>query len=94
MSNLTQRILTALIAAPVAMAEPAAGPAAAEPAVDVGLPPGKCPECEYVNPTTNRFCASCGFRLDDSGRGDAVEAVDDEDGCRCRDALEALVRRP
>jgi len=32
---------------------------------DAGLPPGMCPECEFVNPTTNRFCASCGFRLDE-----------------------------
>lgn len=31
---------------------------------DAGLPPGKCPDCDYVNPPTNRFCASCGFRLD------------------------------
>jgi pSer/pThr/pTyr-binding forkhead associated (FHA) protein len=30
------------------------------------LPPGMCPECEYVNPPTNRFCASCGFRLDEA----------------------------
>ncbi len=29
-----------------------------------GMPPGKCPECDYVNPPNNRFCASCGFRLD------------------------------
>jgi len=41
---------------------------AAEPKVDapVALPPGKCPECGYVNPPTNRFCASCGFRLEDA----------------------------
>ncbi len=35
-------------------------PAPAEPT----LPPGMCPECEFVNPPTNRFCASCGFKLD------------------------------
>jgi pSer/pThr/pTyr-binding forkhead associated (FHA) protein len=35
-------------------------------ATDVGVPPGKCPECGYVNPPTNRFCASCGFRLSDA----------------------------
>jgi pSer/pThr/pTyr-binding forkhead associated (FHA) protein len=30
---------------------------------DIGAPPGSCPECGHVNPPTNRFCASCGFRL-------------------------------
>jgi pSer/pThr/pTyr-binding forkhead associated (FHA) protein len=35
-----------------------------EPA-GASLPPGMCPECEYVNPPTNRFCASCGYRLDE-----------------------------
>jgi pSer/pThr/pTyr-binding forkhead associated (FHA) protein len=32
-----------------------------------------CPECEHVNPTSNRFCASCGFRLDQP------DAADDDD---------------
>lgn len=26
--------------------------------------PGTCPECETVNPPTNRFCASCGCKLE------------------------------
>jgi pSer/pThr/pTyr-binding forkhead associated (FHA) protein len=43
-----------------AFAAPPAALAPAEPA----LPPGMCPECEFVNPPTNRFCASCGFKLD------------------------------
>src|SRR5690606_32004371 len=52
---------------------PPAQPAAKAPAPEAdaatpaaGLPPGKCPECDYVNPPTNRFCASCGFRLDEA----------------------------
>jgi pSer/pThr/pTyr-binding forkhead associated (FHA) protein len=35
-----------------------------EGAAEVVLPPGMCPECQFVNPPTNRFCASCGFKLD------------------------------
>lgn len=48
--------------------QPGAKPAVLEeePVIEEGasLPPGKCPECDYVNPPTNRFCASCGYRLD------------------------------
>lgn len=36
-----------------------------ESSAGASLPPGMCPECEYVNPPTNRFCASCGHRLDE-----------------------------
>ncbi|MEZ4440526.1 MAG: FHA domain-containing protein [Polyangiaceae bacterium] len=61
---------------PVA-AEPVAPPVAGggEPAP---LPPGKCPECGYVNPTTNRFCASCGFRLDEAQKVAPSPAVVEE----------------
>lgn len=41
---------------------------------DAGLPPGKCPECDYVNPPTNRFCASCGYRLDQAPKPKAEPA--------------------
>lgn len=41
--------------------------AKATPAARAGLgaPPGTCPQCAHVNPLNNRFCASCGFRLDE-----------------------------
>lgn len=40
--------------AAVSEAPPAAGPAD-------GVV--RCPQCEHPNPTTNKFCASCGFKL-------------------------------
>ena len=47
----------------------------------VALPPGKCPECGYVNPPTNRFCASCGFRLEDAAKvAPTAAAVEDDIG--------------
>lgn len=65
--------------APVAKPAPAVAEA---PAAGSGLPPGKCPECGYVNPPTNRFCASCGFRLDEAKKVAASPAavVDDDEG--------------
>jgi pSer/pThr/pTyr-binding forkhead associated (FHA) protein len=27
------------------------------------VPPVMCPQCSHPNPTTNKFCASCGFKL-------------------------------
>ncbi len=53
-----------------------------EPADDdaAPLPPGKCPECDYVNPPTNRFCASCGFRLDQVQVAKKPKPVPVEDG--------------
>ncbi|MBM4359360.1 MAG: FHA domain-containing protein [Deltaproteobacteria bacterium] len=41
---------------------PVAAPA--EPAPPPEPPPGTCPECSTVNPPTNRFCASCGCKLE------------------------------
>jgi len=50
--------------------EPAAPAAAApEPAASGGAASGGaaapmlCPQCAHPNPTTNKFCASCGFKL-------------------------------
>lgn len=63
--------------APVAQPAPAVQEA---PAEDSGLPPGKCPECGYVNPPTNRFCASCGFRLDEAKKVAPSPAAVDDDG--------------
>ncbi len=60
-------------APPPAAVRPSAKPAA--PEATPGLPPGMCPECEYVNPTTNRFCASCGFRLDDAAKAAPKKAA-------------------
>jgi pSer/pThr/pTyr-binding forkhead associated (FHA) protein len=52
-------------------------PEPTEPAVEVaGLPPGKCAECGYVNPPTNRFCASCGYRLDQPAAKPKAAAVE------------------
>lgn len=42
----------------------AAAPAAAEAPAEAAGPPGTCPECGHVNAPTNRFCATCGYRLD------------------------------
>jgi pSer/pThr/pTyr-binding forkhead associated (FHA) protein len=28
-----------------------------------GAPPVICPQCEHPNPSSNKFCASCGFKL-------------------------------
>lgn len=41
-------------------APPAASGAAPAPA---GGPPVICPQCEHPNPSSNKFCASCGFKL-------------------------------
>ncbi|HZO14681.1 MAG TPA: FHA domain-containing protein [Polyangiaceae bacterium] len=42
---------------------PPAALEATEMGMGLGAPPGTCPECGHINPPTNRFCASCGFRL-------------------------------
>jgi len=68
---------------------PQAEPADDAPAAGGGLPPGKCPECGYVNPPTNRFCASCGFRLDEAKKvAPSPAAVDDSDGAAVLIALD------
>lgn len=42
-------------------------PAAAPAILASEAPPAdgvvRCPQCEHPNPTTNKFCASCGFKL-------------------------------
>jgi pSer/pThr/pTyr-binding forkhead associated (FHA) protein len=49
---------------------PALSPVAARPAPAPAPEPepapaaGTCPECQTSNPPTNRFCASCGFKLE------------------------------
>ena len=65
-----------------------AAPAPAEPGGS--LPPGKCPECDYVNPPTNRFCASCGFRLDEVKKAAVAPAgsVDTEEATAILVALD------
>ena len=52
--------------APAFAVNPAPAPAATRP----DEPPApsepslvKCPECQHTNPPTNRFCASCGFKI-------------------------------
>jgi hypothetical protein len=64
---------------PAKASEPPPPPAAAEPVDEASpLPPGKCAECGYVNPPTNRFCASCGFRLDQPAAKPKPAAVEVE----------------
>ena len=46
--------------APVPMAP---APVAAQSATPAGAPPVICPQCEHPNPGSNKFCASCGFKL-------------------------------
>jgi len=45
---------------------PALSPVAPRPAPapEPETAPGTCPECQTANPPTNRFCASCGFKLE------------------------------
>ncbi|MCC6213926.1 MAG: FHA domain-containing protein [Polyangiaceae bacterium] len=55
-------------AAPVAaVPRPAPSPAAPAAAPASAAPPSaaavSCPQCGHVNPTGNRFCASCGYNL-------------------------------
>ena len=38
-------------------------PAAAAPAATGSGPPVICPQCDHPNPPSNKFCASCGFKL-------------------------------
>ncbi len=49
--------------APPAAPAPAAAPAPPEEAAPADKPPNLCPQCDHPNPETNRFCASCGFKL-------------------------------
>jgi pSer/pThr/pTyr-binding forkhead associated (FHA) protein len=49
-------------AAPGAAAQPAAASVPSSGAVSGG-PPIMCPQCEHPNPSNNKFCASCGFKL-------------------------------
>lgn len=46
-----------------APAAPAVAAAVAPPVPSGGVPPVICPQCAHPNPTNNKFCASCGFRL-------------------------------
>lgn len=60
------------VAAPAVVAPAAAAPApaaVAQPASGTG--PMSCPQCGHENPTSNRFCAACGYKL---GGGGAVPA--------------------
>jgi pSer/pThr/pTyr-binding forkhead associated (FHA) protein len=45
-----------MVPAPAPLAAPAAGAPASG-----GI--GPCPQCSHPNPATNKFCASCGFKL-------------------------------
>ena len=42
---------------------PSATAAAVEAATGGGGDTVVCPQCSHTNPTTNKFCASCGFKL-------------------------------
>jgi pSer/pThr/pTyr-binding forkhead associated (FHA) protein len=69
-------------AAPLIVQKPATPEPVATDTGHAGPPPGKCPECDYVNPPSNRFCASCGYRLDESPKPAAKKkaaAVEDGD---------------
>lgn len=55
---------------PAASRAPAAAPIADEatsqghgPGSSAEAPPVICPQCSHPNPTSNKFCASCGFKL-------------------------------
>lgn len=52
---------------PMASSPPVAIPSVAPVAAVSEAPPAdgvvRCPQCEHPNPTTNKFCASCGFKL-------------------------------
>ncbi|MEJ7735460.1 MAG: zinc-ribbon domain-containing protein [Polyangiaceae bacterium] len=41
---------------------PAGGGGSVSPGAG-GAPPVICPQCEHPNPSSNKFCASCGFKL-------------------------------
>lgn len=65
---------------PLASPAPGAPVVASVPPGAAGLPVGeapaggdtvRCPQCDHTNPTTNKFCASCGFKL---GRPASVPA--------------------
>jgi pSer/pThr/pTyr-binding forkhead associated (FHA) protein len=74
-----QQVSPAIAApAPAAAAAPAIAPVAQPPRPQVSSPPAyaapavaaapaaatiDCPQCAHTNPTSNRFCASCGYNL-------------------------------
>ena len=66
-------------AAPPVAAPPAAAPPAAQ-AVATAVPPTvalqsvSCPQCGHENPTSNRFCAACGYKLGGGGAPAAAPA--------------------
>lgn len=45
-----------------------------EPAPPKEPPPGTCPECGTENPPTNRFCASCGCKIEKKAAAAAAPA--------------------
>jgi pSer/pThr/pTyr-binding forkhead associated (FHA) protein len=55
--------------APAVPAPSASSPVSAAPPPDPGPAPADdgasvpCPQCEHPNPSTNKFCASCGFKM-------------------------------
>lgn len=59
-----------MVPAPVATDAPPAAGAAGQ----AESPTVECPQCSHVNPTSNRFCASCGYNLGalTSGQSPAV----------------------
>jgi pSer/pThr/pTyr-binding forkhead associated (FHA) protein len=50
-------------AAGIASGAPAAADAASPGDGSAGDGTVRCPQCDHTNPTTNKFCASCGFKL-------------------------------
>lgn len=72
----------AAVAAPSAVAAPAAVPAAgpalgapvAGSSSDAPGPEGNlaCPQCAHENPSSNRFCAACGYKLGGAGAKGSV----------------------
>ncbi len=58
-------------ASPMAAQPVAVAPSGPPPAAGAEDGTVHCPQCEHPNPTTNKFCASCGFKL---GRPASVPA--------------------
>ena len=52
-----------LAVAPMNAGPPMGAPMATPVPPALSAPPVICPQCEHPNPSSNKFCASCGFKL-------------------------------